>query len=76
MALAQTAAPTLVAELAPVDCRALALGLYYACWGVGTLIASGVCYGVGSLWQLVSRALLTCGTVDRVYDLELGLADT
>ena len=46
MALAQTACPTLVAELAPVNRRAFALGLHYACWGVGTLIASGVCYGI------------------------------
>jgi MFS family permease len=46
MALAQVACPTLVAEVAPVNRRAFALGLYYACWGVGTLIASGVCYGV------------------------------
>lgn len=46
MALAQTAAPILVAEMTPVKYRAFALGLYYACWGVGTLIASGVCYAV------------------------------
>lgn len=46
MGLAQTAAPTLVAETTPVKYRGLALGMYYACWGVGTLIAAGVCYGV------------------------------
>jgi MFS family permease len=46
MAFGQTAAPTLVAETTPVQYRAFALGLYYAFWGVGTLIASGVCYGV------------------------------
>jgi hypothetical protein len=45
MGLAQTAAPTLVAETLDKQHRAFALGLYYACWGVGTLIASGVCYG-------------------------------
>jgi MFS family permease len=47
MGLAQTAAPILVAESLPVKYRAFALGLYYACWGFGTLIASGVCYAVG-----------------------------
>ncbi|OAL44760.1 general substrate transporter [Pyrenochaeta sp. DS3sAY3a] len=46
MGLAQTAAPILVAETLSVKYRAFALGLYYACWGVGTLIASGVCYAV------------------------------
>lgn len=46
MGLAQTAAPTLVAETTPVKYRGFALGLYYACWGVGTLLAAGVCYGV------------------------------
>lgn len=49
LAFGQTAAPTLVAELCPVNKRGFALGLYYACWGVGTLIASGVCYGVSIL---------------------------
>jgi MFS family permease len=53
MGLAQTAAPTLVAETCPVEYRAFALGLYYACWGVGTLLAAGVCYGVrASLYSL------------------------
>ncbi|KAF2109376.1 general substrate transporter [Lophiotrema nucula] len=46
LGLAQVSAPTLVAETAPVEWRGFALGLYYAFWGVGTLIASGVCYGV------------------------------
>lgn len=46
MGFAQTACPTYVAETAPLAQRALALGLYYAFWGVGTLIASGVCYSV------------------------------
>jgi MFS family permease len=46
LAVAATATPTYVAETAPPKHRAFALGLYYACWGVGTLIASGVCYRV------------------------------
>jgi MFS family permease len=46
LGLAQVSTPTLVAETAPVEWRGFALGLYYAFWGVGTLIASGVCYGV------------------------------
>lgn len=48
MGLAQTAAPTLVAETTPVKYRGFALGMYYACWGVGTLLAAGVCFGVSS----------------------------
>ncbi|ETS79373.1 hypothetical protein PFICI_09226 [Pestalotiopsis fici W106-1] len=59
MGLAQTAAPTLVAETAPVKYRGLALGMYYACWGVGTLIAAGVCYGTQNIdstyaWRIPS----------------------
>ena len=46
MALGQTTAPTLVAETTPVRYRGFALGMYYSCWGVGTLIAAGICYGV------------------------------
>lgn len=46
MALAQTVAPTLVAETTPVKYRGFALGMYYSCWGVGTLIAAGICFGV------------------------------
>lgn len=49
MALAQTAAPILVAETIAVKYRAFALAMYYACWGIGTLVASGVCYGVSAL---------------------------
>ena len=54
LGLAQVSTPTLVAETAPVEWRGFALGLYYAFWGVGTLIASGVCYGVSIttlLWK-------------------------
>ncbi|KAF5013504.1 hypothetical protein FDECE_491 [Fusarium decemcellulare] len=59
MGLAQTAAPTLVAETTPVKYRGFALGMYYACWGVGTLIAAGVCFGTQNLgttyaWRIPS----------------------
>jgi sugar porter (SP) family MFS transporter len=59
MGLAQTSTPTLLAETVPVRWRGLAMGLYYACWGVGTLLASGVCYGTQSLsttwaWRIPS----------------------
>ncbi|KAI1340347.1 general substrate transporter [Xylariaceae sp. FL0016] len=59
LALAQVATPTLVAETTPVQYRGFAMGVYYACWGVGTLIASGVCYGTASLtttwaWRIPS----------------------
>ena len=46
MGLAQATAPTLVAETTPVKYRGFALGMYYSCWGVGTLIAAGICFGV------------------------------
>lgn len=55
LGLAQTSTPTLVAETAPVEWRAFALGIYYAFWGVGTLIASGVCYGVSQSSRRVRR---------------------
>ncbi|EHK21876.1 uncharacterized protein TRIVIDRAFT_151596 [Trichoderma virens Gv29-8] len=45
MGLAQTTAPTLVAETTPVKYRGFALGMYYSCWGIGTLIAAGICFG-------------------------------
>ncbi|KAM5343293.1 hypothetical protein ACJ41O_014259 [Fusarium nematophilum] len=59
MGLAQTAAPTLVAETTPVKYRGFALGMYYACWGVGTLLAAGVCYGTQNIastfaWRIPS----------------------
>ena len=59
MGLAQTSTPTLLAETVPVQWRGLAMGLYYACWGVGTLLASGVCYGTQTLtttwaWRIPS----------------------
>ncbi|KAH0524207.1 hypothetical protein TsFJ059_006741 [Trichoderma semiorbis] len=59
MGLAQTTAPTLVAETTPVKYRGFALGMYYACWGIGTLIAAGVCFGTQKLdstyaWRIPS----------------------
>ncbi|KAH4198067.1 hypothetical protein HBI95_184020 [Parastagonospora nodorum] len=59
MGLAQTSTPTLLAETVPVQYRGFAMGLYYACWGVGTLLASGVCYGTQTLsttwsWRIPS----------------------
>jgi sugar porter (SP) family MFS transporter len=59
MGLAQTSTPTLLAETVPVQYRGFAMGLYYACWGVGTLFASGVCYGTQTLattwaWRIPS----------------------
>ncbi|KAI9731689.1 MAG: hypothetical protein M1834_004478 [Cirrosporium novae-zelandiae] len=44
-AVAATATPIYVVETSPPKFRAFAMGLYYTCWGVGTLIASGICYG-------------------------------
>lgn len=56
LGLGQVSTPTLVAEMAPVQWRGFALGLYYACWGVGSLFASGVCYGVCSLVISTTRS--------------------
>jgi MFS family permease len=46
MAVAVVATPTYVVEVAKSTYRGFALGLYYSCWNVGTLMASGICYGV------------------------------
>lgn len=59
MGLAQTSTPTLLAETVPAQYRGFAMGLYYACWGVGTLLASGVCYGTQTMsttwaWRIPS----------------------
>lgn len=43
---AQTSAATYVSETTAPSVRSLALGLYYSCWAVGALLASGVSYGV------------------------------
>jgi MFS family permease len=48
--IANVSAPVYVAETAPAKYRALALGLYYTCWAVGTLVASGICYGASRLF--------------------------
>ncbi|KAF2442364.1 general substrate transporter [Karstenula rhodostoma CBS 690.94] len=64
LGLAQVSTPTLVAETAPVQWRGFALGLYYAFWGVGTLVASGVCYGtqnMSSTWAWRIPSLLQAG---------------
>ena len=64
MGLAQTAAPTLVAETTPAKYRGFALGMFYACWGVGTLLASGVCYATqhfASTWAWRLPTLLQAG---------------
>ncbi|EXJ59737.1 hypothetical protein A1O7_03884 [Cladophialophora yegresii CBS 114405] len=49
LGLAQTACPTYVAETAPPQHRAVALGLYYASWGVGTACC---------IWSLLLDATL------------------
>ncbi|KAK5057670.1 hypothetical protein LTR84_011671 [Exophiala bonariae] len=40
MAIAATACPIYVAECSKPSLRAFAMGLYYGCWGVGTLLAN------------------------------------
>lgn len=56
LGFAAVATPTYVAETIPPRLRAFALGLYYSCWGVGTLIASGICYRV----CLSQREIVCC----------------
>ncbi|KAK5064408.1 hypothetical protein LTR84_000241 [Exophiala bonariae] len=54
MAIAQTACPIYVAETVPLKHRPFALGLYYACWNLGTILASSTSFGVRnytSNWQ-------------------------
>lgn len=63
MGLAQTATPTLLAETVPVQWRGFAMGMYYACWGVGTLLASGICYGVSEMlltlvWYIADMVII------------------
>ncbi|RDW56671.1 general substrate transporter-1 [Coleophoma cylindrospora] len=53
------AAPTYVAETAPYKWRAFALGLYFTCWNVGGMVASGVCYATENMnstwaWRIPS----------------------
>ncbi|TVY42116.1 Lactose permease [Lachnellula occidentalis] len=55
------AAPTYVAETSRPEWRAFTLGMYYTCWAVGTLIASGVCYGTENInnnWAWRAPSLL------------------
>ena len=46
LAIAAVACPTYVAECAKPSYRAFAMGLYYSCWGLGTILASSICVGV------------------------------
>lgn len=43
---AQTAAGTYVSETTAPAVRSFALGLYFSCWAVGSLLAAGISYGV------------------------------
>lgn len=74
MGVAATATPVYVSETAPPKYRAFALGLYYACWGVGTLIASGVCYRVSS-WGRQSIRLINL-PAEPICGEHLGLANS
>ncbi|CAH0046922.1 unnamed protein product [Clonostachys solani] len=49
MGLAQTAAGIYVAETTPPKIRAFALGLYYTCWAVGGILATGISFGCTAL---------------------------
>lgn len=48
VAFAQTAAGTYVAETTPPRIRSFALGLYFSCWAIGSLLAASISYGVSS----------------------------
>ncbi|KAK5023437.1 hypothetical protein LTS07_009312 [Exophiala sideris] len=57
--LSSVACPTYCAETAPLQWRAFCLGLYYAFWYGGGMLASGVTYGTAKLlsswaWRLPS----------------------
>lgn len=66
--IAQTAAGTDVGETTPPGLRALALGLYFSCWSVGSLLASGISYGSVALepstwaWRIPSLLQAVPGT--------------
>jgi MFS family permease len=47
--LAQNAAGTYVSECTAPSVRAFALGLYFSCWAVGSMLAAGICYGVSAI---------------------------
>ncbi|KAH7399801.1 general substrate transporter [Cadophora sp. MPI-SDFR-AT-0126] len=64
LGVAATATPTYVAETCPPKHRAFALGLYFSCWGVGTMIAAGICYRtqhLSSTWAWRTPALVQIG---------------
>jgi MFS family permease len=73
MAIAAVACPTYVAECAKPSTRAFAMGLYYSCWGVGTLLANAVCVGVSLTFALPDYSL-PCAV--RRLGLIMGLATT
>ncbi|CAK7237506.1 hypothetical protein SCUCBS95973_009978 [Sporothrix curviconia] len=58
--LGQTTAGAYIAETTAPQLRSLALGLYFACWAAGSLIAAGISFGSSSLepsnwaWRLPS----------------------
>ncbi|KAJ9500549.1 hypothetical protein H2202_003765 [Exophiala xenobiotica] len=57
--LSSVACPTYCAETAPLEWRAFCLGLYYAFWYGGGLLAAGVTYGTAKImsswaWRLPS----------------------
>ncbi|KAF9698004.1 hypothetical protein EKO04_004535 [Ascochyta lentis] len=47
--LGQTAAGTYVAETTPPAVRAFALGLYFSCWAIGSLLAASISCGSSAL---------------------------
>ncbi|GAM42290.1 hypothetical protein TCE0_044r16128 [Talaromyces pinophilus] len=72
MGFAAVAAPTYVSETVPHKWRGLALGLNSACWSLGTLLASGICYRTQNLpstwaWRAPSVAMafwsVTCAVL-------------
>jgi MFS family permease len=69
--IANVAAPVYVAETAPAKFRALALGLCYTYLAVGTLLASGICYGASITCPQYITLLIT--EIDRVYGNHMGM---
>lgn len=70
MGFASTATPIYVAETTPPNHRAFALGVYYSCWSVGTMMASGICYGVRTIRYKQTRLTST----ESICSKHLGLA--
>ncbi|KAF2106105.1 hexose transporter [Lophiotrema nucula] len=56
--VAQVAASTYVAETVPSRIRSFALGLYFTCWAVGSLLAAGTAQMVDSTWSWRIPSLL------------------